>query len=113
MKIYFYIFILILTLLIFQLFDLITILVCCISGSSLDGLCRLVLEQAEGSINNKNKHIEDLKNINKALQAKVEDLNKTNTSALFDFSKVSEEKKKFRSHVVHSKGFHSLFDNFF
>ena len=55
--------------------------------------CDLVLEQVETSIGNRNKHIEDLKNKNKALPAQMDDLNKTYVMALSDLSKASEEKK--------------------
>ena len=54
--------------------------------------CRLVLEKAEDSITNKNKHLEDLRNKNKGLQAQVEELNKAHTSAFSDLSRLSEEK---------------------
>ena len=56
---------------------------------------------------------EDLKNKNKALLAKIDDLNKANALALFDLFKASEEKKELRSHVNQPRGFHSKFDYLF
>lgn len=55
--------------------------------------CSLVLEQAEGSINNKNNWIKDLRTRNKALLVQVENLTKANTVAASDLSKAFEEKK--------------------
>ena len=59
--------------------------------------CGLVLELAKTSIGNKNKRIEDLKNKNKALQAKMDDLNKTRVAALSDLSKAFEENKTLKA----------------
>ena len=55
--------------------------------------CGLILKQVENSIVNKNKHFEDLRNKNKALQAQVDDLNKAYASVLSNLSMASKEKK--------------------
>ena len=55
--------------------------------------CRLVLKKVEDNIVNKNKHLEDLRNMIKALQAQVDKINKAHTSALSDLSRFSKEKK--------------------
>lgn len=63
----------------------------------------LVLKQAERSIGNTNNHIEDLKNKNKELQAKVDDLNKANASALSDFSKAFEGKNNLEGTITNQE----------
>ena len=59
--------------------------------------CGLILEQAKTSIGNKNKCIEDLKNKSKALQAQMDDLNKTHVVTLSGLSKASKEEKNLKA----------------
>ena len=62
----------------------------------------LILKNVEDSID-KNKHLEDLRNRNKALQAQLDKLNKAHTSAFSELSKLLEEKKNLEATLSNQK----------